>query len=81
MSARYFEDGDASACVVVGARSLVIEMTTESDLFVAQARIGSVNSCGRDIVEAGMFSGAYDCMQPDFLSTCETGLKVPRLLE
>ncbi len=33
-SARDFEDGDATAGVVVGAGSLMVEMATESDLFV-----------------------------------------------
>src|SRR5688500_1636384 len=35
----HFENGYASAGVVVGARPLVIEMTTESDFLSAQIRV------------------------------------------
>src|SRR5262249_14620839 len=67
-----FEDGCATAGIVVGSRSLVIEMATENDLLVFKPGIGAGDGCSDDLVVSRVLPGADHGVEADLFSVGQT---------
>ena len=66
--ARDFEDGDASAGVVVGTGPLMVEVAGKSDFFLFELGIGARDGAGDDFVVAGMLAGLDNGVETDFFA-------------
>ena len=67
-----FENGHATAGIVIGSGPLVVKMATESNLFLLQLRIGARNRRSNNLIVGCMFTGANHGMKVDLLSSCQT---------
>ena len=65
---RYFQNGHATAGVVIGSGPLVVKMATESDLFLFQFGIGAGNGGCNHFVIRCMITGTHHRVQTDMLS-------------
>jgi hypothetical protein len=64
---RHFENGDATAGVVIGARPLMIQVTGECNFLIFQPRVRSGYDGGNHFVECRVLAGHHHRMQTNRL--------------
>ena len=78
---RHFQDGGATAGVVVGARPRVVEVAGEDQLLLASRRVGAGEGRGDHVVGAVVLPGAHSGVQANRLAAREPRLQLARRAE